>query len=171
MAENEPTNDGGDEAPSGSKRWLVMVLAVVAAAGGAAGGYVVGGLIAAPSEASAAADATQAEPSEPEYAYLEVGPVSGNLNDPRMGRVFKVTLRVKARKDVFGRVERAIGDHEPELHDWLMGYFASCTMDEVVGGQNFNRIRREIREAFNARLWPDGKPLIDDVLFKDRHFQ
>jgi flagellar basal body-associated protein FliL len=178
MAENEdttaktPAGGATDEAEGGGGSRMVLVLSAVALLAGAAAGYVAGGLLGGGARPAAAApDEAPAGPSGPEYDYHEMEAVSGNLNDPQLGRVFKVTLRVKARKDVFADVEKALTEHLPELQDWLMSYFASCTVDEVLGGENRNRIRREIREAFNARLWPEGKPLIEEILFKEFYLQ
>jgi len=178
MAENEeaaakaPEGGATDEAAGGGGGpGLVVVLAAVVLLAGAATGYVAGGLLGGAPRPAAAQDDASAGPAEPEYAYHEMEAVSGNLNDPQLGRVFKVALRVKACKDAFADVEKALADHQPELQDWLMSYFASCTVDEVLGGENRNRIRREIREAFNARLWPEGKPLIEEILFKEFYLQ
>jgi flagellar basal body-associated protein FliL len=41
------------------------------------------------------------------------------------------------------------------------------SLQEVSGKAGVNRVRREIREQFNAMLWPDGSEYIQDILFDE----
>ena len=61
--------------------------------------------------------------------------------------------------------------HEYFLKHLLATYFAGCTLDDLRGSENRNRIAREILDTFNKQLWPDSKPLIHEVLLGDLKVQ
>ena len=49
----------------------------------------------------------------------------------------------------------------------LIGYLSDQSMQEVSRAVGVNRIRREIRDQFNAMLFPDGAEKIHDILFDE----
>ena len=51
------------------------------------------------------------------------------------------------------------------LKTWLIGYLSDQTSQEVRLKSNVNRIRREIRDQFNAMLYPNGEEKVVDILF------
>jgi len=55
----------------------------------------------------------------------------------------------------------------PELRSRLTVYLSGCTLEDVRGPKNLNRIRREIQDSLNRDLWPGGNPLIEEVFFKE----
>ena len=57
------------------------------------------------------------------------------------------------------------------LKHLLASYFAGCTLDDLRGTDNRNRIAREILDDFNKQLWPDSRPLIQEVLLGDLKVQ
>jgi flagellar basal body-associated protein FliL len=70
-------------------------------------------------------------------------------------------------KDLQQEVNSAIDSKKEPLKNMLITYFSGHTLDEVSGDKNVTRIQREIAEEFNRRLWADGKPRIQEVLFKE----
>ena len=48
-----------------------------------------------------------------------------------------------------------------------MGRISDQVAHEVSGKAAQNRLRREIRDEFNAKLFPDGSDQINDVLFEE----
>ena len=53
------------------------------------------------------------------------------------------------------------------LKSWVIGYLSDQSPREVTRNIGVNRIRREIRDQFNAMLFPDGEEKILDILFDE----
>ncbi len=179
------TGETGDAAGASRKPVLFVVLcaAVALVAGGA--GYVVAVLTTgqAPlAPASAQADEAEAPdeaeteaavpPPRPEgagetYAYKDLESITVNLDEPRLARYVHATITLAIAEEDFETASKTIDVRTRVLRDWLTVYLTGLTLDEVRGAANLNRIRREILDAFNAELWPDSKPKIRKVLFKE----
>ena len=155
------------------KQFLAMALAAILA--GAGGGYGAARMFPGPGPApqtQPAPDPAAAGGAEPaaggkELAYhdFEMKPVT--INEPRLNRVVKSTFTLafdaKDKQAVVGEVTKK----DPNLRNWLTAYLANCTLDDLRGKKNLNRIRREVHEEFNRRLWPDSTSLIQEVLLKE----
>jgi flagellar basal body-associated protein FliL len=169
-AETPPADQAGADAPTGGARakllQVVLPLGVILAA--AAAGLLVNRLGATgPSPRQAAGDtAPTPQPKEQNYEYYEFGEVLVNLNDPRLSRIIAVNLMLAIGKDDYDAAVAAIKENTPALKNWLLIYLADRSLDEVRGASNLNHILRDVQEAFNRRLWPDGRPLIARVEFK-----
>jgi flagellar basal body-associated protein FliL len=57
------------------------------------------------------------------------------------------------------------------LLTWLNSYLADQTLESLHGSAGMNRVRRKIREEFNARLFGDDSDKIKDVLMPLYLFQ
>lgn len=101
-----------------------------------------------------------------QFQYVDFEPITVNLDEPRLARYVCVTITLAIPSDAYGSAQTRIEEKMPVLKDWLTIYFASCSLDDVRGAVNLNRLRREILDAFNDQLWPDQKPRISHVLFK-----
>jgi len=186
-----PAETDADEtsgaAPSGKRRLFFILCAAVALVAGGAG-YGVAVFTAGPdalAPASAEAGETQAageeaaetptealpEPKSAEetenYAYKDLEPITVNLDEPRLARYVHATVTLAIPQEDFEKASALIDEQTRVLRDWLTVYLTSLTLDDVRGPANLNRIRREILDAFNQELWPEGKPLIRKVLFKE----
>ncbi len=53
------------------------------------------------------------------------------------------------------------------LKNWLAIYLASLTIEDARGDRNLKRIQLQILDAFNETLFPDAKPQIKRILFKE----
>jgi flagellar basal body-associated protein FliL len=58
-------------------------------------------------------------------------------------------------------------EKNPILKNWLTIYLASQTVEDMRGDRNLKRIQSEILEALNEKLFPNAKPQIKRVLFKE----
>jgi len=122
-----------------------------------------------PSEVQAHVQEEQAEPEldDAMLAYHDLEPIVVNLNEPRLTRYVRATLTLATRKEDEIAARAAIEKRMPELKNWLILYLADCSLDELRGARNLNRILREIQDSFNEKLWPDSRPLIVKVDFKE----
>jgi flagellar basal body-associated protein FliL len=192
--ENPPQNEtppvSADEAPprpapAGKfKMFLLLCAAVIVVAAGAGLGAAMLAGRGGPQQAQAAPPAPEA-PSTPapppagepqpeaengtqnEYVYFDFEPVVVNLDEPRLARYVRVTITLAVQPANAQAVKLLLDKRKPELKNWLTVFFASCTLEEVRGAPNLNRLRREILDNFSQQLWPDQKSLINHVLFKE----
>jgi len=184
----ETDTDGTPEAAPSGKRRLFLVLCVAVALVAGTAGYGVAVFTAGPealAPASAEAGETGAADAEPveapaealpkpktaedteNYAYKDLEPITVNLDEPRLARYVHATVTLAIPQEDFEKASILIDERTRVLRDWLTVYLTSLTLDDVRGPANLNRIRREILDAFNQELWPEGKPLIRKVLFKE----
>jgi len=160
------------------KTLLIFAAGVLILAAGA--GYGVALLMPAshPGPAQAEAGATPAPAAEPppaptaeatkaDFIYYDFEPIVVNLDEPRLARYVRATITLAIKPANHETAKAILDKHKPELKNWLTLYFANCTLDNVRGAASLNRVRREILDAFCQQLWPDQKPLIEHVLFKE----
>jgi flagellar basal body-associated protein FliL len=144
----------------------VVVVLVAAAAGG-----VIGKLIGASPETASAGQAEVPPETEKkqdgDLVYFDMEPITVNLNEPRLARYIRATLSLAINKKDNSKANEVIQQKMPELKNWLILYLADCSLDEVRGARNLSRILREIQDCFNEMLWPDGRPLITRVDYKE----
>ncbi len=153
---------------------IVMVLAVAiigisAAVGGfAAHSAAAGGAPSQTPQTQPAEDLAPAEVrSDVQYTYYEMEPIIVNLDEPRLARYIRASIVLAVKGDNYKAVSELVDRKKPELKSWLTVYLAGCTLEDVRGPKNLNRICREVREAFNEQLWPGSRPLIEKVLLKE----
>jgi flagellar basal body-associated protein FliL len=58
-------------------------------------------------------------------------------------------------------------EKKPTLTNWLTIYLAGLTLEDIRGDKNLRRIQSQILDAFNEQLFPDAKPQIKHILFKE----
>ncbi len=154
---------------------LALIPAVILI--GVAGGYGLGSALAGGSPddpEDALAEKLPVEPPEPdptvkegEYEYYDFEPIVVNLNEPRLARYIRATITLAIPKARAAAVTEQVSRKQKELRNWLTVYLSGRTLDDVRGPKHLNRIRREILDACNKQLWPNGKPMIEQVLFKE----
>ncbi len=184
--ETDAEDTGGGDAPPGKRRLFFILCAGVALAAGGAG-YAVAVITAGPqalwpasaeagetqtpAEGTEASDDALPDPKPAEetenYAYKDLEPITVNLDEPRLARYVHATVTLGILEEDFAKASADIDAETRVLRDWLTVYLTSLTLDDVRGPANLNRIRREILDAFNQELWPEGKPLIRKILFKE----
>jgi flagellar basal body-associated protein FliL len=68
-------------------------------------------------------------------------------------------------------VKEAIEKDKQFLQTWVLGYLQDRTVEQLHGSAGMNRVRREMRDEFNRRLFPDGPDKIRDILLPEYNFQ
>lgn len=173
MAKDKDKKDGGEEQGKSPGRAGPLVrigmLALVVVVG-AGGGYAVNRFLNAPNAATEQTPGETPEddgPDSKEFVYIDFEPVTVTLNTPEKDRFIRGTMTLAVRKKHASDVTEMVEKKKPVLNDRLITYLSNLTLDDVGEAKNLNKIRREILEAFNHLLWPDDKPRIDHLLFKE----
>ena len=170
MTQQEEQSPSAETSRSGSTVWIILSVGIVVAAAGA--GFGVARLLNAPRQADAATHEPSIEEdlaqaiSDVDCEYYEFDPITVNLNEPRLARHLVANIVLTMRKENADAAKELVDKKKPELVSWLNAYLSGLTLDEVRGSSSQNRLAREIKDAFNDRLWPDRSPLILQVLFK-----
>lgn len=152
--------------PAGAGRmWMILALVVVAAAAG--GGILLSRMMSKDAVAASEPPDAPAPAEAEDCIYYDMEPVTVNLKDPRMTRHVRATLTLALAREDAGEAQRRIDEKMPELKNWLIVYLNDCTLDDVSGARSLNRIRRDVEDAYNEILWPDSRPLISRVTYKE----
>jgi flagellar basal body-associated protein FliL len=168
-------------AKSGTLLFVLLCAGVLVAASVA--GFLVARTVGGPQQAQAetpGADAPDGAPivetpgaapavpgQKDEFTYYDFETIVVNLDEPRLARYIRVQITLAVPTSEQKAAIEMLERKRPELKNWLTVFFASCTLDQVRGAQNLNRLRREILDAVNQQLWPESKPLVNHVLFKE----
>ena len=167
------------KASSGSSSMLIWVLiALIVTLFSAGGGIAANILMSAPQSTNPAEEAIRAgeeildeDPSETriqkEFTYYEFDSLTVNLDVQRQNRYVRVTVVLALPKEEASDITEMLEKKKVELKNWIMTYLAGHTLEQVAGRKNMVRIQREIADALNEQLWPNQKPRINHVLFKD----
>jgi flagellar basal body-associated protein FliL len=177
----ESKADSGDKKSSGGRLfWIVAAVVVIVSAGA---GFGLGRLFGSSQTNQAdqtvedgsaqsqdltadTADLTAKEPQDTWYYTLE--PVVANLNEPSVTRYVRVTLTLVMDSHIDQTKGTAfIEEKKPILTNWLTIYLASLTLEDIRGDRNLKRIQSQIADGFNEKLFPDAKPQLKRVLFKE----
>jgi flagellar basal body-associated protein FliL len=167
------------EATSGKKGglvgWIITFAIAIICAGG---GYGLSGLFAkvTPEKVDAVEDAKKSEieailsdsPDSAKPWIFELEPITTNLNEPGSTRMIQVTvvLELAAEMDKI-KGEEFLKERVVHLRDWLGTYLAGLKLIQVNGSSNQSRMKVDIQESFNEKLFPDSKPLVQKVMLKD----
>jgi flagellar basal body-associated protein FliL len=125
---------------------------------------------AAPAEKGHGKSKPRAESSEPWFYDIE--PIVANLNEPGVTRYVRVALTL----EVGNGMEPADGKEfldlkKPLLKHWLTLYLSNQTLEGIRGEKNLRQVQTQITDALNQGLFPDSKPQIVGVLFKELSIQ
>ncbi len=94
-----------------------------------------------------------------------------NLDEGRMSRYLRVAITLQIPKAQEENFKKQIEAKKIVLRNWLLSKISDLDLDDIRGAAGQNRLRREIREQFNAVLCPDGYDQIYDVLFEEFNVQ
>lgn len=147
--------------PKGGMKNLVLLIVVglMAVAAGSAVPFFV--------KKSDKAKEQQATTKESKPALIPFGDAVVNLSEGRLTRYLRVKLILVVSDTEEKTITDLLAKKKPFLRNWLLGYLSDRSLEEVSGTAGVNRLRREIRDQFNAMLFPDGAEKIDDVLFEE----
>jgi len=100
--------------------------------------------------------------------YYDLEPVVANLNVTDVTRYVRASLTLEVSSEVDEQKGTAFfNKKKPILTNWLTVYLASLGLDDIRGDMNLKRIQSQVLDAFNEKLFPDSKPKIKSILFKE----
>lgn len=160
--------------------WLMPALALVICAGA---GFAISRFFGTRGAAQNVAAAESAEPKDIDLPplnaadteatwYYDLDAVVANLNEPNVSRYVRVTLTLEigngmADKDGMPYLDQ----RKPLLKNWLTLFMSNQTIEDIRGEQNLRQVQTQIADMFNQGLFPDAKPCIKRVLFKELSIQ
>jgi flagellar basal body-associated protein FliL len=143
---------------------LLLLMAILAAGSGGALPWV---MAAKHHDAHAVEKKKKAEPPVVKNTAILFGDVVVNLSDERVSKYLRVKLMVAIDESDSKEVTELLNKQKPFLKSWLIGHLADLTSQEVNRKIGVNRIRREIRDQFNAMMYPNGEEKIIEILFDE----
>lgn len=179
-AEGGEGGEGGGDAAAPAKKskgkggkirmlLFVLVAAIAGGGGGAATAFLTAPKAPEDPLSQEEAELPPSDSTSPMYNYvyydIDLQPV--NLNVARLNRYIKASITLALREADAETAIPMLDKRRVELTNWLMTYLAGLTLEEVQGQKNIQRIQREIRDAINEQLWPDRRPRVEQVLFKE----
>ncbi len=100
--------------------------------------------------------------------YYDLDPVIANLDVADVTRYVRASLILEVSSEVDEKKGTAFLDEKkPILTNWLTVYLASLGLDDIRGDSSLKRIQSQILDGFNEKLFPDSKPKIKRILFKE----
>jgi flagellar basal body-associated protein FliL len=173
----EDTKKEAGEKKSLITRFLPKVIIIVVLVIFAGAGFTLARLLAGSSTSQTTGDSEQGQSSQLEkdsgddsqkswYYHLE--PVIANLNVDDVTRYVKASLTLEVSSEVDKKKGTVfIDEKKPILTNWLTIYLASLSLEDIKGDRNYKRIQSQVLDAFNEKLFPDSKPKIKNILFKE----
>ena len=155
-------NNVADPPKKGMMGLIVWVLlALVSAAAGAAVPLMLG--------MSAGEHGTPKKVEVPKHntTAIPFGEVTVNLGEERLNRYLRVKILVAVEEPDAKDMGELLTKQKAFLKDWLISYLFAQSSQDVGRKLGVNRIRREIRDQFNAMLYPGGEEKVVDILFDE----
>lgn len=192
MADNEEKKDKDEkdepkkqadqsEAKISILTWIIMAVVIAVMAGS---GFVLGRLFAessSPKTTGPSQENPQTEEIVPSgsdtgsgdtWHYNELESVVVNPDVPGATRFVRVGLILEMSSGLSeDEVTKLMKTKKPLLMNWLNLYFKSLTLEEMENASDLRRILSHIYDAFNEMLFPDAKPQIKRILFREFNIQ
>ncbi len=176
--ENQEDSKAGKSGEKSSRgrflQWIVMAVVVVLFIGA---GFGVSRLVTGSGTTETAEASEQDQPVQVEDLtaagsqktwYYHLAPVVANLDVPEATRYIRVSLTLEISSEVDEKKGAAfIDEREPTLTSWLTVYLSSLSLEDIRGDKNLKRIQSQVLDTFNEKLFPDSKPKIKHILFKE----
>jgi len=100
--------------------------------------------------------------------YYDLEPVVANLDEPGVTRYIRIALTLQINSEVDQKKGSAFLDEKKLLlTNWLTIYLAGLSIEDTRGDRNLKRIQSQMCDVFNEMLFPDAKPQIQSVLFRE----
>lgn len=100
-------------------------------------------------------------------AHHDLEPIVVNLNEPQVTRYLRVVFSLAIAGEDYDDAMATIEKKTHEMNNWLIVYLSDLSLEDVRGAKNINRVRREIQDSLNGRLWPGERSLIVNVSLKE----
>jgi flagellar basal body-associated protein FliL len=179
--QQEAKAESGEKKPSGGRlRWIIMTVVVIVCAGA---GFGLGRMFgpsgtnentqtiedgpAVSGDRKAGNPGLNGDESQGTWFY-DLEPVVANLDAPGVTRYVRLTLTLEISSK-FSK-EKGIPfleEKKPILTNWLTIYLAGLSLEDIRGDRNLKSIQSQLLDAFNEKLFPDSKPQIKRLLFKE----
>jgi len=157
--------------------WIILgvIVAVFAGAGFGLGRLFAGFGADKPGQSAPQDQLTQAEnlkavgsAGAQKIWYYDLEPVVANLDEPNVTRYVRAVLTLEMSPEMNEKKGRSFLDEKkPILTNWLAIYLASLGLEDIRGEKNLKSIQSQILDVFNEKLFPNSKPQIKGVLFKE----
>ncbi len=176
-------SDGKKTSKSGILWWIILIIAVVFCAGA---GFGLGRLFAGsvkdePTEPSQynKENSNQTEDIKSDISdltgkdsqkvwYYDLDPVVANLDEPGVTRYIRVALTFQMNSEADQKKGTAfLEEKKLLLANWFTIYLAGLSIEDTRGDRNLQRIQSQICDIFNEKLFPDAKPQIKNILFRE----
>lgn len=158
--------------------WLILAAVVLA---GSTGGFALSQLIGGPvkTDAEGQQEAVKAvdpideilaatQQGQTSWLFDELEPVLANLDEPGVSRFVRVLVTLEMSAELDQEKGRAfLTEKQVILKDWMTTYFAGLSLEDVRGSRNLGRIKEEVQNHFNEILFPNNRPFVLRVLFKE----
>ncbi len=181
---DKPEGDKKDEKSSGIGilTWVILGVSVLVFAGS---GFIIGRLFGGPA-APQTAPSNEAKPTQARKPkkdnrsqttsqkvwYYELDPVVTNPDEPGATRYVRAALTLEISPELQeDKGKELIESKKPILINWLTIYFKSLTLAEMQNDRDVRRIQLQILDAFNEILFPDARPQIKKILWKEFNIQ
>lgn len=169
---NEKASGGG------MLQWIILAVVVIVCVGA---GFGLGRLFGGTASSETTEPSQQDQPTQTAELkgddsstdsqkgwYHELEHVIACLDEPGATRYIRATLTLKIRSELSKKQGLALlEEKKPVLINWLSIYLASLKIEDIRGERNQRRIQLQILDAFNEKLFPDAKPQIMKILFKE----
>lgn len=162
--------------------WMFWVMLGAVAAGALSGGFALSQLLGGTDSECPAAQTAETDKVEknfdefllknsqnqPAWIYEGLEAIVSNLDEPGVTRYVRVTVSLEMSPEMDrAKGEAYLNERKLVLRDWLTTYFAGLSLEDVRGSRNLEKIKRHIREQFNELLFPNSRPYIQRVLFRE----
>jgi len=168
----EKTSSGG------MLQWIIMAVVVIICIGA---GFGVGRILGGNETPEPAQPPRQDQPTPIENIkendsttdsqkgwYYELEPVVACLDEPSVTRYIRAILTLKLSSELDEKQGTALlEEKKPVLINWLSIYLSGLSVDDIRGETNQRHIQLQILDAFNEKLFPDARPQIKKILFKE----
>ena len=178
--EDSTSKSTDKKASIGRMQWIIMAVVIIVGAGTGFGlGRLFGGSGSTGTAQPAEGGPAQSEDltantqdltgdKSQEIWYHDLEPVIANLDSPGVTRYVRLTLTLEIDAEVDQKKGTAfLEEKKPLLTNWLTIYLAGLSLEDIRGDSNLRSIQSQIVDAFNEKLFPDTKPQIKRVLFKE----
>lgn len=161
----------------GILKWAILGVIIAVCAGS---GFLLGRLLAGspapettmPPQETQEIQETESETSDSDEGsqdmwYHDLEPVVANLNEPKVTRYVRATLTLAISRKTDKKGPAYFDNKKPYIINWLTIYLASQSLEDIRGDKNLKRIQSEVKDLLNEKLFPDSKPPITRVLFRE----
>jgi len=100
--------------------------------------------------------------------YYDLDPVVANLDEAGVTRYVRASLTLEMSNEMEKKKGIAFfKEKKPVLTNSLTIYLASLSLEDIRGDVNLKRIQSQLFIDFNEKLFPDSKPKIKHILFRE----